>query len=512
MLLSSFLNKTFAALSFSTEVWMSILIGAIVTLGIGYIIYRIQKKESALHKQDHDAKLDRLEQLHKQDSEKIQVLYELIIQSQKGSIGEKESDALEKKIEIAADKISIKDSDQAQALKAIAEKDKGEADDLLKKITSHEHDLEKLYDLHALNEYRHGNYPDSATWLSKLVDLKPDNIDYKQRLFISQTASGQYDEAEKLARSVLEKLQSNPDSAPKDIVSWLYSMGCTLYHKDKVPEAEAIYNQALQLGINKLGAEHPDIFNLYNDLGLIYMDRGDFAKAEEYYTIALRIKDNVDEQDMINTAYITCNLAGCYNFQGKTEQAEALYKEGMKSILKLLDEYHPVLTYFYNNLGGLYYKQGKFKEAEELFLKAKVVFEKKLMTSHPDYASTQNTLGRFYLAQGKLDEAEGCFRTLLELGRKLYGDQSLGVANIQFRLSDIYMQRNQYDEAEKLLKSSMEIIENNPESSKNVLTQVYKKLEEVKLKLNKPTEADTYKVKAEELLSSLEQESKPPHA
>ncbi len=54
---------------------MSIVIGALVTLIIGYIIYRIQKKENTLHKQDHDARLEEIKLLHQQDSEKIKVLY-----------------------------------------------------------------------------------------------------------------------------------------------------------------------------------------------------------------------------------------------------------------------------------------------------------------------------------------------------------------------------------------------------------------------------------------------------
>jgi ABC-type nickel/cobalt efflux system permease component RcnA len=188
-------SKLLSAISFSSEVWMSILMGAVVTLIIAYIIYRIQKKESKIHKQDHDAKLERIEQLHLQDSEKIKVLYELIIQSQRGSIGESEAANLEQRIEDAADRINEQDSDKAQALKAIAEKDKPEADALLDKLAKYEHDLEELYNLHALNEHRHGNYNESAVWLEKLVELKPDDNEYRQRLFNDTNSAGHYDKA-----------------------------------------------------------------------------------------------------------------------------------------------------------------------------------------------------------------------------------------------------------------------------------------------------------------------------
>ena len=93
----------------------------------------MQKKESAIQMQEHVQRFDELKNLQQQDSEKIKVLYELMLQAQNGSLNQIESAVLEQKIELAADQIGQQDSDRAKALKAIADKQKKEADALLEK-------------------------------------------------------------------------------------------------------------------------------------------------------------------------------------------------------------------------------------------------------------------------------------------------------------------------------------------------------------------------------------------
>lgn len=68
-----------AMLSLSPEAWISIALGSAVSFGIAYFIYFKQKHEAVAQQQNHDARFDELKTLHQEDSEKIRVLYELII-------------------------------------------------------------------------------------------------------------------------------------------------------------------------------------------------------------------------------------------------------------------------------------------------------------------------------------------------------------------------------------------------------------------------------------------------
>jgi tetratricopeptide (TPR) repeat protein len=503
------LNKMISALSFSSEVWMSLLLGAVVTLIIAYIIYRIQKKETIIHKQDHDAKLEEIKILHQQDSEKIRVLYELIVQSQRGSIGEAESATLEQKIEVAADLITEKDSDKAQALKAIAEKDKKEADLLLDKLSKYEHDLEELYNLHAMNEHRNGNYPDSAAWLEKLVALKPDNLEYKQRLFNDHNSAGHFDIAEKLARETITALQSDTGSDPKKLVQWLYCLGSVFIRRRNDVEAEKHLNQALELGISIYGPEHPEIYNIYNDLGIVWLSRRELAKAEEYLSIAQRIKTVEDDDDVVSKAFITFNLASVNMAQDKMEEALKLYEEGRELIFDRLSDDHPALTFYYRNAGYLYYKRADFDVARDFMQKGIDIFRKKNMTTNPDYIHPLNMMGHILYHMKEYEEADKFYLEALEVLEKNQSDGFAGINQVRKYLAENYLQWGKYDKVETILSLIITDLEARPAEARKGLESVYRLLADSLTRQGRDKEAETYLSKADELKARLEAEKQP---
>ena len=153
--------------------------------------------------QEHVQRFDELKNLQQQDSEKIKVLYELMLQAQNGSLNQIESAVLEQKIELAAIEIGEQDSDRAKALKAIADKQKKEADALLEKIARQEHDLAETYKLHALNEYRNGYYAEAVKWYQKILELQPDNFEALLALLSSLNRADRKKEARELSLKTL---------------------------------------------------------------------------------------------------------------------------------------------------------------------------------------------------------------------------------------------------------------------------------------------------------------------
>jgi Flp pilus assembly protein TadD len=58
------------------------------------------------------------------------------------------------------------------------------------------------------------------------------------------------------------------------------------------------------------------------------------------------------------------NLAVCLEFQGKFDEAEALYREAIATKERVIGRDHPDTLKTIGNLGGLLRRQGKFNEAE----------------------------------------------------------------------------------------------------------------------------------------------------
>ncbi len=459
MNIDKYLNKLISVLSFSTEVWMSLLLGAAITLIIAYIIYRIQKKESTIHKQDHDAKLEEIKLLHQQDSEKIKVLYELIIQSQRGSIGEIESAVLEQKIEVAAEQITEQDSNHALALKAIAGKDKESADDLLDKIAQQEHDLMELYNLRAINENRNGFYSEAVIWYRKIVELEPDNFDMQMNLFDNLLKADQKAEAQQLAFTKLEKLeQSGEDDIGKRIS--LYDCIIRSYPRDVYDEQREQYlAKLLDMVRQHYGEQSYEMVCYLNEQALAYSPFRTDKDNEEIYLKCL----SIIESGQVSSDNIVCmihnNLAQLYVDRGRYKEALPLFEKTKQELTRLLGPEHPYMIVTLNNIANVFSFQGNHREAETMYLKVIDLAARKLGKDHEHYLLFRANLADMYNNLKRHDEAEVIYRENLETVIRKHGEDSYPAGNCMRKMGNILMGAKKYDEAAVYLKKALDIFQ-----------------------------------------------------
>ena len=405
MRFQALLGRLVDVLSFSAETWMSIFIGVVASFGIAYLIYRLQKKETILHKRDHDARLDELKLLHQQDSEKIRLLYDLILQSQKGSLGEVESALLEQKIDAAADDITEQDSTHAQALKAIADKQKEQADDLLDQIAREEHSLEDLYKLRAVNERRNGFYAETVKWYQKISELKPDNLVARLDYLDSLLEADRPPEAREQALQALSSLdKANPDN--DEFRFRLYNVIIlSMFNEADASLAEPYLADALQLAGKLYGDRSQQMSDILNELGTIYNLKGQCQTSEQYFLKALAIEESLTGKE--NSAYRTQNnLANCYRRQGRYKEALPLLEKSFQYVLDTLGNEHPTLLYPLLNLASTYIRLGNFHRAEALILQAKEIVLGKLGTGHVMYVTVMQNQILLYMEMKRYAEAE----------------------------------------------------------------------------------------------------------
>ncbi len=452
-------------LAFSPETWTSIMVGAALTFAIAYVIYKLQQRETSLHKQDHDAKLERIEKLHAQDSEKIRVLYELIIKTQKGSLGEVETTLLEQQIEQAADKISETDSEQAQALKAIAGKDKGKADDLLDRITRREHDLAEVYQLRALNEYRHGNYNEAIKWNRKILELEPDNFDALAELIQCLNKTARKEEARELATSKLKELESQnpPDNARAFTLLFRIIDSYDTYSEAGLVEPYIL--QAREVAVKTFGEESHQMAMVYKELGNLYHSRVQYPKSEEYFLKALQCKDLSTDKAQSNRTSTLNALGILYNTLGRYPEALAAFTEGYERTAAVLGREHPTLIYFLLGMGTIQCYTGKLDEAERSFIEARRLARERMGTQHTLYQSSTFNLSSVRINQGRYDEGEALIRELIEAHASSGKPDDIYLARQLDSLGRILSIQQKYEEAEEVVRKSLAIWEkfSNPD-------------------------------------------------
>ncbi|MDH4565894.1 tetratricopeptide repeat protein [Pseudomonas sp. BN414] len=138
--------------------------------------------------------------------------------------------------------------------------------------------------------------------------------------------------------------------------------------------------------VAKLKVDSKSPVRVYNGLGVLADLREDFAVAEGFYRLAMRIEPR--------SPMVQNSLGYSYYLAGHWDQAERAYKQGIS--------YEPAYHPLWRNYGLLLARAGRYEEAISAFEQV----EKR--------AEASNDVGYICLVEGKLDEAEQFFRSAID--------------------------------------------------------------------------------------------------
>ena len=183
----------------------------------------------------------------------------------------------------------------------------------------------------------------------------------------------------------LRKDTTHAGQLPSEDVAIPVALQVAIEHHQggRLPQAEAIYQQVLQVQPN-----HPDALHL---LGDIFRQRGNIEIAVDLIDKA--IDANPGEQIYYNS------LGNVLQVQGRLDAAIESYRKA----LRLKPDYAEA----YSNLGNVLLADGRPDEAVGNCRKALLI--------KPDYAEAYGNLGNALLAQGRPDEAVESYRRALLL-------------------------------------------------------------------------------------------------
>ncbi|MEO6406780.1 MAG: adenylate/guanylate cyclase domain-containing protein, partial [Ferruginibacter sp.] len=234
----------------------------------------------------------------------------------------------------------------------------------------------------------------------------------------------------------------------------LKNMAITNYFQGKYPEALDYYNQSLNIFIGNKNVV--GMANIYSNIGVIYYDQGDDAKALENYLKALKYAElSGDKLRMLTTLN---NVGGVYN------QREATYDKALEYYLKALPICEELgkkneLGAIAVNIGSIYTEKYIKQKTPEFFKKAMSYFNMALTAYGNEEGSLNafNAIGKLYLAQGKDELALYNNNKAYELAKKLNVKISIvqslrGLGNVYVHKKDYQQAINYYKEAEPLAK------------------------------------------------------------
>ena len=189
-----------------------------------------------------------------------------------------------------------------------------------------------------------------------------------------------------------------------------------------------------------------------SNLGLLYQNKGLYAKAMPFCDSAITLRKAMDNKAMI--AVSLNNKGVLLKDMGSYTEAETYIKNAHKILAEQKDELGKALTS--NNLAMVYVDMNKLKDAELNMDSAIAMAGRVLDVNSSNFIKIDINLAQVYRLQKKYDKAEEIFKKAIIVKEKKLGVHP-DLAHLKSGLAQLYIEMENYKEVEKLLQSAHDI-------------------------------------------------------
>jgi CHAT domain-containing protein/tetratricopeptide (TPR) repeat protein len=250
--------------------------------------------------------------------------------------------------------------------------------------------------------------------------------------------AGQYAEAEKLYRQVLDMREQKLGDESFPVVQVLNRLGYSLVELGRFAEGEQLFRRALATAEQISGGEQPSVALSLNNLGYALRRQGRSTEAEAVIRRSLAMREKLlgpDHPDVANSLY---SLAQAIGVIVRPAEAEPLLRRALAIREAAYGRDHPLVARTHNAIADVLRVQGKGEEAEALMRQALAVQEAKLGPEHPRIALALNALGMAQLSLKRYAQAEASFRRSVAIREAAFGvnhpDTAQSYGNLAFAL------------------------------------------------------------------------------
>ena len=151
-------------------------------------------------------------------------------------------------------------------------------------------------------------------------------------------------------------------------------------------------------------------------------------KREKITEEALQIAESVKGPEDPDVAQIKNNLATSYNYLGKLDMADSLYKESLRVFRKIYGDFHIRVSSSLNNLAFINIFKKEHKLALPLLEEALNIKIVVLGIDHPDLINAYSNVGSTYFNIDDYNNAEKFMKASIDVGLKNYRENNINLS------------------------------------------------------------------------------------
>jgi CHAT domain-containing protein len=139
------------------------------------------------------------------------------------------------------------------------------------------------------------------------------------------------------------------------------NIGICYRKKEDYEKALEYYFKSLEIRINKLGENNPNVAQSYFNIGNVYTDMKNYDKSLEYQLKGLKIYKLVYEDENIYIADCYLGIGNNYALKNEFENALKYFNKNLAINKKVLGEKNINSSKTYNSMGNLYFNNKDYK-------------------------------------------------------------------------------------------------------------------------------------------------------
>lgn len=232
---------------------------------------------------------------------------------------------------------------------------------------------------------------------------------------------GTYRKAERAFNRSVDRFQSNGLEATFEYASTLNSFGILYTNMGKLPEAEEVYQEALEI-IDRIQGDYEDARDgILGNLAQVYFNLGNYDRAIELQRGVLANAEEFYGEESFDYGIALINLGISLLYDGQYVESEEIHKKALEvfeiSAGKESIDYGRVQ----NNLSLLYTKRGYIDDAIEYGTQSIETYKNALGAEHPETAFPNYNLANAYMGYEEVDKAESLAMAAYDIRRKVLG-------------------------------------------------------------------------------------------
>lgn len=209
-----------------------------------------------------------------------------------------------------------------------------------------------------------------------------------------------------------------------DYIKCLILLGNIKYFTNKKEEALPLWRSASEVGLSVPNYSKISLSNLYNNIGIAYLDCRNFESAKEFHEKSLMLRLPILGDNNIDVARSYYHLGKSYAGLYKNEKAIECFNKSILIKIPAIGEKSIEVSNVYFHLGNAYFAIDDLKKSLDFHKKALNIRLEIYGDFHQDVAWSFNNIGLVYTKMNDFVNARICQEKAFNIRKVIFGNKN----------------------------------------------------------------------------------------